>query len=95
MAAFDDLELHVITADRTRDAVSHGTWEGVLIHRLPWTGRKVLTYATGAGRRQMREYLTRMSPDVIHSHDVYGLMLKGLPLPRVFTIHGFVYGDTF
>jgi len=25
---------------------------------------------------------------------MFGLMVKGLPIPRVFTIHGFIYGDT-
>ena len=33
-------------------------------------------------------------PDVVHSHDTYGLMVKGIGIPRVFTIHGFIYGDT-
>ena len=35
-----------------------------------------------------------LAPDVVHSHDVYGLMVKGLRVPRVFTIHGFIHADT-
>ena len=35
-----------------------------------------------------------LRPEVIHAHDFYGLMVKGMPVPRVFTIHGFIYGDT-
>jgi len=42
----------------------------------------------------MQRYLHRLQPDVIHAHDTYGLMVKGMRLPRVFTIHGFIYGDT-
>jgi glycosyltransferase involved in cell wall biosynthesis len=42
----------------------------------------------------MCAYLTELGPDVVHAHDVYGLMVKGLPIPRVLTIHGFIYGDT-
>jgi glycosyltransferase involved in cell wall biosynthesis len=35
-----------------------------------------------------------LRPDLVHAHDTYGLMVKRLPIPRVFTIHGFIYGDT-
>jgi len=31
---------------------------------------------------------------VIHAHDTYGLMVQGMGVPRVFTIHGFIHGDT-
>ena len=48
----------------------------------------------GEGRRQMLAYLRGSQPDVVHSHDVYGLMVRGLRLPRVFTIHGFIHADT-
>jgi len=54
----------------------------------------MLRNAVGPGRRQMKEYLKEIKPDIIHVHDTYGLMVKGLALPRVFTIHGFIYGDT-
>jgi glycosyltransferase involved in cell wall biosynthesis len=42
----------------------------------------------------MREYVEILGPDLIHAHDTYGLMVQGMALPRVFTIHGFIYGDT-
>jgi len=42
----------------------------------------------------MRRYLADLGPDLVHSHDVYGLMVKGLPIPRVFTVHGFIHADT-
>ena len=32
--------------------------------------------------------------DVIHAHDTFGLMVHGLDLPRVLTIHGFIHEDT-
>jgi glycosyltransferase involved in cell wall biosynthesis len=54
----------------------------------------MLTAAIGPMRRQIADYVTALSPDVIHAHDIYGLMVQGLPIPRVFTIHGFIYGDT-
>jgi len=94
LARLDDLDVHVVTTDRTCRSVSETAWEGATIHRLPWAGGKTLTHAVGAGRRQMTEYLTALKPDVIHAHDTYGLMVMGLPLPRVFTIHGFIHEDT-
>ena len=50
--------------------------------------------ATGAGRRLVSSYVSDLQPDLVHSHDTYGLMVQGLNLPRVFTVHGFIYGDT-
>jgi glycosyltransferase involved in cell wall biosynthesis len=41
----------------------------------------------------MQEYLGKIEPDIIHAHDTYGLMVKGIVVPRVFTIHGFIHGD--
>ena len=94
LAAFDDLDVHVVTTDRDCAAAAESTWQGATIHRLPWVGRNVLTHATGPGRRDVSARLTELAPDVIHSHDFYGLMVKDLPIPRVFTIHGFIHGDT-
>jgi glycosyltransferase involved in cell wall biosynthesis len=88
------LELHVVTEEAGRTAPEEQKWGEVCIHRLPRTGKSTLSNAVGPGRRQMTEYLKVLAPDVVHSHDVYGLMVKGLSLPRVFTIHGQIYRDT-
>jgi len=53
----------------------------------------MLWNAVGPGQQQMQEYLGKIEPDVIHAHDTYGLMVKGMAVPRVFTIHGFIHGD--
>ena len=94
LAGLGDLSLHVVTSDPRAPQADESQWLGVQVHRLPWTGRNMLTYATGAGRREMRRFLQELIPDVIHAHDVYGLMVKGLDIPRVFTIHGFIHADT-
>jgi glycosyltransferase involved in cell wall biosynthesis len=93
LAAFDDLEVHVVTLDRGRTVTSDNDWAGAVIHRLPRHPSGELRNATGPGRRQLQEYLQRLQPAVVHAHDCYGLMVKGLRLPRVFTIHGFIYSD--
>lgn len=94
LARLSDLEIHVVTVARDGVMTAESHWHGARIHRLPWAGGTVLRNAIGPGRRQLQEHLRRLQPDVIHAHDTYGLMVKGLPLPRVFTIHGFIHADT-
>src|SRR5581483_12093387 len=94
LSAFDDLDLHVVTTDGTIRYPEEYQRCGATVHRLPHSGARVLIDATGPGRRQMHAFLTRLKPAVIHAHDVFGLMVKGLRIPRVHTIHGFIYGDT-
>ncbi len=89
----DNIELHVVTTDPACEGDSEESWDSVRIHRLPQPGR-ILTFALGTGRRRLKEYLRRLRPDVVHAHDVYGLMVKDLRLPRVLTIHGFIHADT-
>jgi glycosyltransferase involved in cell wall biosynthesis len=88
-----DLDVHVVTLTREGAARIDG-WRGATVHRLPRRGRWMLTGAVGADRRQMRDFLLRLAPDIVHANDTYGLMVQGLPLPRVFTIHGFIHADT-
>ena len=94
LAGLDGLEVHVVTMDRGLGAPATAEWEGATVHRLPWAGNRMLTNATGPGRRQVQEYLHHLRPDVVHAHDTYGIMVQGLAMPRVFTIHGFIHADT-
>lgn len=94
LAEFLDLEIHVITLNAEITAAAVSEWEGVRLHRLPRPRGSVLKLATGAGRRAVTEYISKLRPDLIHAHDNYGIMVRGIPVPRVFTVHGFIYGDT-
>jgi glycosyltransferase involved in cell wall biosynthesis len=94
LCALPDVQLHVVTIDPACTEAREERCNGMTVHRLPRTGRRVLLEALGSGRRQVRRRLEDIRPDVVHAHDVYGLMVKGLDLARVFTIHGFIYGDT-
>ena len=94
LAKFRDLDLHVVTTKRTYSSLRTRRWGNVNIHRLPWAGGSTLGHAIGPGRRQMQKYIETIEPDIVHAHDTYGLMVKGMVLPRVFTIHGFIYRDT-
>src|SRR3954451_8674753 len=88
LSAFDDLDLHVVTTDPTISRPAEYRWGATTVHRLPDSRARVLIDATGPGRRQMHAFLTRLAPAVVHSHDVFGLTVKGLRIPRVHTIHG-------
>ncbi len=94
LAEFGDLEIYVVTTKHRYSSPMRERWGKVDIHRLPWAGGSVLRNAIGPGRRQIQSYLRDLKPDVIHAHDTCGLMVKGMARPRVFTIHGFIHGDT-
>jgi len=94
LAQHDDLHIDVVTTKRSYSVLRKEKWASVTIHRLPWVGGSILRNAVGPGRRQIQSYLRDVKPDVIHAHDTYGLMVKGMTRPRVFTIHGFIHGDT-
>ncbi len=93
LAEFDDLDIHVVTTKQDSPASGTEQWGKVVVHRLPWAGGSTLRNAVGPGRRQMRKYIERIKPDIVHAHDTYGLMVKSMAIPRVFTIHGFIHGD--
>ena len=94
LAGLADLEVIVVTCEPGLTRPERSDVGGVEIHRLPRTARRILWEAIGPGRRQMHGFLAALKPDVIHAHDVYGLMVQGFPAPRVFTVHGFISADT-
>jgi glycosyltransferase involved in cell wall biosynthesis len=94
LVEFDDLDIHVITTGKNYSTSRKDRWGKVDVHRLRWAGGSTLRHAIGPGRRQVQEFLEHeVKPDIIHAHDTYGLMVKGMAAPRVFTIHGFIHGD--
>jgi glycosyltransferase involved in cell wall biosynthesis len=94
LSRLDGLDVHVVTLDPGVTTPQIDTWENVTVHRLPQAAGSLLTFATGAGRRLLQQYLLKLQPDVVHAHDTFGIMTTGLALPRVFTIHGFIHEDT-
>ena len=94
LSALQNLDVHVVTHDATVDALSREEWAGAVIHRLPRSNLPELLDALGPGRRAIKKYLRQLAPQVVHAHDIYGLMTMHLAIPRVFTIHGFIHADT-
>jgi glycosyltransferase involved in cell wall biosynthesis len=94
LARLPSLQVHVITLDRDCSSGTVSKWEGATMHRLPATGGPLLLNAVGGYRRLVQQYVSQLNPDVVHAHDTYGIMVKGLNVPRVFTVHGFIHEDT-
>lgn len=94
LARMTGTEVHVLTFDEGTATPETLRWEGATIHRLPRAAGSLLAFARGEGRRRLRESLYHLRPDLVHAHDTYGIMTRGLTLPRVFTIHGFIHEDT-
>jgi glycosyltransferase involved in cell wall biosynthesis len=94
LSGLDGMEIHVVTEDTDCPAPRESYWGDVCVHYLPRLGKTTLRNAIGPGRRQMARYVEALAPDVVHAHDVYGLMVHGVRIPRVFTIHGQIYRDT-
>jgi glycosyltransferase involved in cell wall biosynthesis len=87
-------EVHAITFDKEIATPECQRWEGATIHRLPQPAGSLLAFVLGQGRLRLRERLHELRPDVVHAHDTYGMMTRGLNMPRIFTIHGFIHEDT-
>lgn len=88
------LETHIVTIDRDIRSVGITSWNGATIHRLPQPAGSLLRFATGEGRRAIQRYTMALQPDIVHAHDTFGITTRGLAVPRVFTIHGFIHEDT-
>ena len=87
-------EIHIVTVDSCVDAPEQQEWSGLIVHRLPRGPGSLLRFATSTGARMVQDYLRDLKPDLVHAHDTFGIMTRGLNLPRVFTIHGFIHEDT-
>src|SRR5690606_36343277 len=88
-----DLDLHIVTTGGV-DAVRVERWGSALVHRLPWTAPRLLSGVLGGDARRLREYVSRLRPDVVHAHDTYGIRLRSIDARRVLTLHGFLHADT-
>lgn len=94
LATYDGAEVHVITLERGRTKTVIEQDGAVTVHRLPgsrWP--QILDVHIGPGRRRLVKYIADLAPDVLHIHETYGLGLSKVPVPHVFTIHGFDHAN--
>ena len=94
LASDKTLNVHVVTMDESTTTIDSKTMLNATVHFLPRPTGSMLTMAMGAGRQAVLSFLETLRPDIVHTHDTYGLMVNGYPGPRLFTVHGFIHGDT-
>ena len=94
LSKYQEFEIHVLTLCPDTKQATTETINGVIIHRIPKPLGSELKSSLGAGKKLIEEKVAEICPDLIHAHDTYGIMVKELSVPKVFTVHGFIYGDT-
>ncbi|ABM02315.1 glycosyl transferase, group 1 [Psychromonas ingrahamii 37] len=94
LSAYAELDIQVVTLCPNITQVTQESWERVTVHRLPKPRGSELINAITKSKALVADYVRKLQPDLIHAHDTYGIMVNDLAIPKVFTVHGFIYGDT-
>jgi len=94
LSKYSEFDIHVVTLCENTQKETVTDADNVTIHRLPKPMGSELKNALGAGKKLIENKVTSLSPDLIHAHDTYGIMVNQLLFPKVFTVHGFIYADT-
>jgi len=94
LSAHQNLEIHVITLCPEVSKSTKAYWDNVLVHRLRKPVGSELLNAITKSKKLISDYIAKLKPDLIHTHDTYGIMVQDVHIPKVFTVHGFIYGDT-
>ncbi|MCK4851763.1 MAG: glycosyltransferase family 4 protein [Candidatus Omnitrophica bacterium] len=90
LAAMDDIDIHVVTFEKQIRRAEVSRIGEITVHRLPAPGcPQILDVSMGPGRRRLKKYITALKPDIVHFHETYGLGIGRMPVPCVFTVHGF------
>ena len=93
LAMDSELDVHVLTLVDVENPEER-QWAGATLHFLPCPPGSMLRLAIDRGRGVVQQWLEAHPMDLVHAHDTYGLMVRGYAGKRVFTVHGFIYGDT-
>jgi glycosyltransferase involved in cell wall biosynthesis len=94
LSQYSEFDIHVVTLCANTQEESITQVHGVTIHRLPKPIGSELKNALGDGKKLIERKVKSLSPDLIHAHDTYGIMVSDIVIPKVFTVHGFIYADT-
>lgn len=94
LARMADLDVHLITLEKglTEEIVEQ---DGkVTIHRLAASSwPQILDIHSGPGRKRLLTKIRQLQPDIVHSHETFGLTMGNLAIPHVFTVHGFDHAN--
>ena len=94
LSQYAEFDIHVLTLCPDTEKTTIECNDNVTIHRIPKPSGSELKNAIGASKKVIESTINVLKPDLIHAHDTYGIMVKDLIIPKVFTVHGFIYGDT-
>lgn len=94
LSAYDELDIQVVTLCTQVKQITLEHWGRVTIHRLPKPQGSELVNAVTKSKKLVATYVQELEPSLIHVHDTYGIMLNSLSIPKVFTVHGFIYENT-
>ncbi|WP_160060387.1 glycosyltransferase family 4 protein [Psychromonas sp. L1A2] len=94
LSQYSEYDIHVLTLCPDTEKTTIVYNDNVTIHRIPKPSGSELKNAIGTSKKLIENKIISLSPDLIHAHDTYGIMVKDLIIPKVFTVHGFIYGDT-
>jgi len=94
LAKRPDLEVHLLAFERDLATEQMERDGEVTIHRLPGSGwPQIIDILGGPGRKALIKKIYEIGPDIVHSHETYGLTLHNLRIPHVFTVHGFDHAN--
>jgi glycosyltransferase involved in cell wall biosynthesis len=94
LAQLDEMEVHLVTLERDRMKNVVEQDGDVTVHRLAgsrWP--QILDIVAGPGKKTLVGYIKDLHPDILHTHETYGLCLGNISIPHVFTVHGFDHAN--
>lgn len=94
LAAFEDLDLHVITCQGGVHDHQRSTWLGQPLHVCRRTRFGRVTFHARAVA-SIRRVLTEIRPDIVHAQGIglYTLAALAYPCPHVATVHGIAFRE--
>lgn len=90
LAKFEKIDVHVVTIEQDQSTEKIEKDGAVTIHRLPgskWP--QIIAILAGPGKNSIKRKIKELQPDIVHSHETYGLTLGNIGVPHLFTVHGF------
>lgn len=90
LVEFEGIDVHVVTIEKKLFTEKIETDGKVTIHRLPGSKcPQIIDIFSGPGKKRIIKKIQELNPDIIHSHETFGLTLGDVGVPHVFTVHGF------
>jgi len=94
LARMADLDIHLITLEKGLARELTERDDKVTIHRLAASSwPQILDIHAGPGRKRLITKIHQLNPDIVHSHETFGLTMGNLDIPHVFTVHGFDHAN--